>query len=107
MATATSYSTAVITTGGKQYLVSVGAEISVEKLDATVGETVSLQPVFAGSGEKIAAAKDVAGVKVHAEVLEHGRGEKIRVFKFKSKKRYRRTQGHRQSFTRLKITAIA
>lgn len=107
MPAATKYSKAVVATGGKQYLVSVGSEIMIEKLPAEVGATVTLGPVvFAAEGSTVATPTNLKGLHVSAEVMEHGRGDKIRVFKFKSKKRYRRTQGHRQGYTKVKVTAI-
>ncbi|MFR1565585.1 MAG: 50S ribosomal protein L21 [Christensenellales bacterium] len=96
---------AVIETGGKQYRVSEGDVIEVEKLAAAAGDKVELPVLFTADGESVAAGKDVA-VKVTAEVLGHGKDKKIIVFKYKAKKNVRKKQGHRQAFTRLKIVSI-
>lgn len=98
---------AVVTTGGKQYRVSEGDVLRVEKLAGEVGDTLELGPVsmIAGdSGVTLGAA--LASAKVTAQVVSQGRRKKIRVFKYKRRKGYRRTQGHRQSFTEVRITAI-
>ncbi len=99
---------AVIQTGGKQYRVSPGETIEVEKLPWDVGVELQLNAVMAVSREpgQVLAGADLSGAKVMATIVGHGRGEKIRVFKFKRKKQYRRTIGHRQYFTRLKVTDI-
>ena len=96
---------AVIETGGKQYRVSEGDVIEVEKLAAAAEDKVELPVLFTADGESVAAGKDVA-VKVTAEVLGHGKDKKIIVFKYKAKKNVRKKQGHRQAFTRLKIVSI-
>lgn len=100
---------AVIQTGGKQYRVSEGDVLRVEKLDAEAGSTLELSEVLLVSdGDSIkVGAPFVDGGKVTAEVSAHGRGDKIRVIKFKRRKKYRRTQGHRQDYTELKITGIS
>jgi large subunit ribosomal protein L21 len=99
---------AIIETGGKQYRVEEGNVLKVEKLNAAEGETVELDRVLAlkKDDQLTVGAPWVAGVKVLAQVLEHGRGKKIIVFKYKPKKNYRRKQGHRQSFTKLRIEKI-
>jgi len=99
---------AVIATGGKQYIVSVGSEISVEKIVAEEGESITLTSVVMATDAKHEPVSQAALAKtsVTATVVAHGKGEKIRVFTFKSKKRQHRTLGHRQMFTRLQITAI-
>ena len=99
---------AIIETGGKQYRVEEGNVLKVEKLAAAEGETVELDRVLAlkKDDQLTVGAPWVAGVKVLAQVLEHGRGKKIIVFKYKPKKNYRRKQGHRQSFTKLRIEKI-
>jgi large subunit ribosomal protein L21 len=99
---------AVIETGGKQYRVSPGQEIEIEKLPWDIGSELELNGVVAvanDSGQMLAGA-EVGGAKVLATIVSHGRGDKIRVFKFKRKKQYKRTTGHRQSFTRVKVTDI-
>jgi len=103
----TSY--AVIQTGGKQYRVSVGDQLDVEKLSVPVGAEVALDRVLMiAEGEQLSVGTPlVAGAVVRATVVGEGRGEKIRIFKMKRRKGYRRTQGHRQSYTRVRIDAIA
>jgi large subunit ribosomal protein L21 len=100
---------AVIATGGKQYRVKVGDRISVERLSAEAGSDLTLDQVLlvGGAGETKIGTPVVDGASVTAHVDEHDRGEKIVVFKFKAKKRYRRRTGHRQSLTRLTITGIS
>jgi large subunit ribosomal protein L21 len=99
---------AVIATGGKQYRVSPGDIVEIEKLPWDVGSELELNSVVAVSREsgKMLAGAELGGAKVLATIVGHGRGEKIRVFKFKRKKQYRRTIGHRQDFTRVKVTDI-
>ena len=99
---------AIIETGGKQYRVSVGDRLSVEKLDAESGGSVTFDRVLllGGGGSTTVGAPTVKGATVTATVEETYRGEKIVVFKYKPKKRYRRRTGHRQSLTRLAITGI-
>ncbi len=99
---------AVVKTGGKQYKVSEGDVIQVEKLDALVGETINLEEVLVcGEGDAVAIGTPyVKGCSVACEVTEQLRGKKIIVFKKHRRKNYRRKRGHRQSLTRLKITGI-
>ncbi len=98
---------AVLETGGKQYKVSQGDVISVEKLSAKPGEKVELNKVLMIGGEKTVIGNPVVkSAKVIGEVVGEGRGDKIIVFKMKRRKNYRRTNGHRQAFTSLKITEI-
>ncbi len=98
---------AVIQTGGKQYKVAPGDVIYIEKLDAKQDDVIGFDALMVSGddGVKIGAPV-VSGVKVEAKVQAHGRGEKIVVFKYKSKKNYRRKAGHRQPYTRVEITAI-
>lgn len=97
---------AIIATGGKQYRVSQGDTIYIEKLDLEPESEVSF-PVLLLAGEEIRAGNpQVEGASVLGKVIRHGRGEKIVVFKYKAKKNYRRKQGHRQPFTQVEITAI-
>lgn len=98
---------AIIRTGGKQYNVSVGDEVLVEKLNAEVGEEVSFEVLMLADdlGIKIGTPV-VEGVSAKAEVVEHGKGKKVIVFKYKPKKNYRKKQGHRQPYTMVKIKAI-
>lgn len=99
---------AIIETGGKQYRVEEGSVLKVEKLAAAEGETVELDRVLVlkKDDQLTVGAPWVDGVRVMAQVLEQGRGKKIIVFKYKPKKNYRRKQGHRQSFTKLRIEKI-
>jgi large subunit ribosomal protein L21 len=99
---------AVIQTGGKQYKVSEGDEIQVEKLDGNVGESVNLDKVLiCGEGESAKVGTPfLEGCSVVCEVTEQYRDKKIIVFKKHRRKNYRRKNGHRQSLTRLKVTAI-
>ncbi len=99
---------AVVATGGKQYRVNEGDRVRVEKLGGEAGSKVVLDKVLmVGDGEnsKIGAPM-LNGAKVEAEIVDQGRGKKIVVFKFKKRKKYRKKQGHRQSFTELRITKI-
>jgi len=99
---------AIIETGGKQYRVSIGDRIAVERLATEAGAQVTLDRVLllGGDGSTRIGTPVVEGAAVTATVDEHYRGEKIVVFKFKKRKRYRRKQGHRQELTRLTITGI-
>jgi len=99
---------AVIRTGGKQYTVRPGETLSVEKLDGEVGSNVELTDVLmVADGDSVTlGTPTVAGAKVLAEVVEHGKGKKVVVFKYKPKIRYRKRTGHRQQFTRLSVTEI-
>ena len=99
---------AVMTTGGRQYRVSPGDTIDVEKLTGAVGETVTVTNVqLVGQGAKvIVGAPAVAGVRVEAQIIAQKRGKKIIIFKHRRRKGYRRKQGHRQSLTSLRVTGI-
>ncbi len=98
---------AVIETGGKQYSVSEGDLIKVEKLDAEAGNVVDLDKVLLiGGDETKVGTPYIEGAKVTAEVVKNGKAKKIIVFKYKAKKNYRKKQGHRQPYTELKITSI-
>ncbi|HEX4874266.1 MAG: 50S ribosomal protein L21 [Sphingorhabdus sp.] len=95
---------AIVRTGGKQYRVAAGDKIAVEKLPGNAGDTVSLDDVLlAGDGGEI---KDAKGLVVSAEIIAQERGEKVIVFKKRRRHNYRRKQGHRQSLTLLRITAV-
>ena len=98
---------AVIKTGGKQVRVIEGQEIYVEKLDVEADDTYEFSEVLMVGGEKpVIGTPVVEGAKVVAKVLKHGRGKKIIVFKYKVRKKCRRKQGHRQSYTKLVIEKI-
>ena len=99
---------AVIETGGKQYKVSEGDVIFVEKMDANEGDNVTLDKVVAVSDENgIKVGNDVANANVSAKVLKNGKEKKVIVFKMKPKKGYRKKQGHRQPYTKLQIEKIS
>ena len=99
---------AIIQTGGKQYRVSEGDVVSIEKLTAAEGEEVVFDQVLTVvSDSDIKIGKPVVeGAKVTAKVVEHGKGEKILVFKYKAKSNYRKRQGHRQPYTKVEISKI-
>jgi large subunit ribosomal protein L21 len=98
---------AVIKTGGKQYRVSQGDKVRVEKLPGNVGDAVTLDQVLLLGGEAVKLGQPlVSGAKVEAKIVEQGLGKKLVVFKFRRRKNYRRKTGHRQPFTALEITNI-
>ncbi len=99
---------AMIETGGKQYKVEEGTELYIEKLDAEEGETVTFDRVLFVNkdGQVQVGTPFVEGANVTAKVEQHGKGKKIRIFKYKPKKNYRRRQGHRQPFTKVVVQAI-
>jgi len=98
---------AIVSTGGKQYKVAKGDVIDVEKLDAQPGEKVELDVLMLANGaDSVVDPEALSGKKVEAEVLDQHKGQKVLVFKFKKRKRYHRTRGHRQNLTKLEITAI-
>ncbi|HWI99387.1 MAG TPA: 50S ribosomal protein L21 [Burkholderiales bacterium] len=99
---------AIIKSGGKQYRVKAGEQVRVEALAAEVGSTVSLEEVLlvgTGDGVKVGAPL-VSGAKIKATVVSHGRGDKVKIFKLRRRKHYQKTQGHRQSYTELRIDDI-
>jgi large subunit ribosomal protein L21 len=99
---------AIIKAGGKQYRVEQGATIYVERLQADEGSKVTLEHVLAlgADGGLTVGTPHVAGASVVGTVVEQGRDHKVRVFKYKKRKHYRRTRGHRQSYTAVRIDAI-
>ena len=97
---------AIIATGGKQYKVSEGDVISVEKLGLEEGATVTFDEVLAVSGDKLLVGDDVKNASVKATVVENGRGKKVIVYKYKRKSGYHKKNGHRQAYTKVKIDAI-
>jgi large subunit ribosomal protein L21 len=100
---------AIIRTGGKQYRAEPGATLYLERLDTPVGETVRLAEVLlvaGGDGAPRLGSPLVDKAAVVATVLEHGRESKVRVFKYKKRKHYRRTRGHRQAYTAVRIDTI-
>jgi large subunit ribosomal protein L21 len=98
---------AVIETGGKQYKVEKGTSLLVDRLSAKEGDKVTLRPVMFRDKEIVAGGKELEKVKVEATVSEHLRGPKIKVFKYKAKKGYRRRAGHRSELTKLEVTEIS
>ena len=99
---------AVVKTGGKQYRLGIGDSVKVEKLPNEIGGIIELSQILMisdGSEVKVGTPL-LTGASVKAEVVGHGRNKKIKVFKMKRRKKYRRTQGHRQAFTQLKVTEI-
>jgi large subunit ribosomal protein L21 len=98
---------AVVKTGGKQYRVEQGQWLLVEKLSADEGSTIELEPILVRSDDSVFDAEGLKKVKVSAKILGHEKGDKIRVFKFKPKRGYKRTAGHRQNLTRIQITEIS
>ena len=99
---------AIIKTGGKQYRVAEGDVITIEKLEAAANDSVTFEEVLTvvNDGDVKVGAPLVNGAKVTGTVLEHGKGKKIVVYKYKAKKNYRRKQGHRQPYTKVEITSI-
>jgi large subunit ribosomal protein L21 len=97
---------AVIESGGKQYKVEKGTTLLVDRLSAKEGEKVTLRPVLFRDKEVVAEPKQLEKVKVEATVAEHLRGPKLKVFKYKPKKGYRRRAGHRSELTRLEVTEL-
>jgi len=100
---------AVVRSGGKQYRVSPGGSVRVEKLDGEVGAKVTLDEVLmiGGEGDVKIGTPTVDGASVSGTITAQGRGDKIRVFKMKRRKGYRRTQGHRQDYTEILVDGIS
>ena len=96
---------AIIQTGGKQYLVSTGDKIQVEKLEGAAGSTIKFdQVLFTSNGNDVTVGKPtVSGAVVEGKVLKQGRSKKVHVLKYKAKSKYRRKQGHRQAYTEVEI----
>lgn len=99
---------AVIKTGGKQYRVAAGQKLKIEQIPADIGQEISLDQVLSvGEGESLQIGGPfVDGATVTATVLAQGRHDKIKVFKMRRRKGYRRTQGHRQNYTEIRIEAV-
>jgi large subunit ribosomal protein L21 len=97
---------AIVKTGGKQYRVERGQTLLVERLPAAEGADVALEPMLYRSDDAVFDAAGLANVKVTAKVIAHVRGEKLRVFKFKPKRGYKRRTGHRQELTKIEVTEI-
>lgn len=96
---------AIIRTGGKQFRVEPGATLRVPSIEKNVNDAVELETLLVDTDGNVQIGANLAPVK--ATVVSHGRGEKIIVFKFKRRKQYKRTQGHRQGFTAIKIDSIS
>jgi large subunit ribosomal protein L21 len=97
---------AVVESGGKQYKVEQGTSLLVDRLDVKEGDKVALRAVMFRDTDVLAAPKELEKVKVEATVAEHLRGPKIKVFKYKPKKGYRRRAGHRSELTKLEVTEL-
>jgi large subunit ribosomal protein L21 len=99
---------AIVETGGKQYRVEKGQSLLVDRISEEEGAKVPLRAVmFRSDDDTVLAAKDLEKVKVEAKVAGHERGEKVKVFKYKAKKGYRKRKGHRSELTRLEVTEVA
>ena len=100
---------AIVETGGKQFKVQEGDSLQVEKLEGEIGALVELDKVLAiiKDGEMTLGKPYVEGAKISVKITEHGKGDKILVFKYKPKKNYRRIRGHRQPYTRVLVESIA
>jgi large subunit ribosomal protein L21 len=98
---------AIVKTGGKQYRVERGQKLLVERLAVAEGEDVALEPILYRSDETVFDKDGLANVKVTAKVVAHVRGEKLRVFKFKPKRGYKRRTGHRQDLTQIEVLEIS
>jgi len=100
---------AVVKAGGKQYRVAAGEKLRIEQIAADVGAEVVLdQVLLLADGDKVAVGTPlVAGASVKATVLAHGRADKVRIFKMRRRKHYRKSQGHRQNYTEIEILGIS
>ncbi|MEI8360642.1 MAG: 50S ribosomal protein L21 [bacterium] len=98
---------AVIKTGGKQYKVTQGSVLKVEKLDAEAGAILKFETLLTAEGEDVKIGKPSLGEIVEAKIVEHGRADKVSVVKYKNKTRYKRNVGHRQPYTKIEIATIA
>jgi len=100
---------AVIKTGGKQYRVSSGEKVKVEQLAAEVGSQITIDTVLmVADGDKVSIGQPlVKGATVDATVVNHGRGDKVRIFKMRRRKQSKKTQGHRQNFTEIQVDKIS
>ncbi|MGZ5094785.1 MAG: 50S ribosomal protein L21 [Burkholderiales bacterium] len=99
---------AVVKTGGKQYRVTAGEKLKIEQLAADIGAEVVLdQVLFVANGEDVTMGTPlISGAAVTAKVVAHGRGDKVRIFKMRRRKHYRKSQGHRQNYTEIEILGI-
>ncbi|MEA2213392.1 MAG: large subunit ribosomal protein [Solirubrobacteraceae bacterium] len=97
---------AIVKTGGKQYRVSEGQTLLIERLPAADGDTVELQPLLLVDGSDVVDGDDLSKVTVSARIVAHERGPKLRIVKFKPKRGYKRRTGHRQELTRIEVTSL-
>lgn len=98
---------AIVRSGGRQHKVAVGDVLNIDKIEAGIGSTVNLTPLMVVDGEAVTTeAKKLDKVSVTAEVLAEAKGPKIRILKYKNKTGYKKRQGHRQRYTRVKVTGI-
>ena len=97
---------AIVRTGGKQFRVEPGEILRVPSIGKNQNEQIELEPLLVADDNDVKIGSSIGGATVKATVLEHGRGDKIIVFKFKRRKQYKRTKGHRQGFTKIKIDSI-
>jgi large subunit ribosomal protein L21 len=97
---------AIVKTGGKQYRVSEGQTLLIERLPDDDGATVDLRPLLIVDGDNVRDGEDLVNVTVQARILAHERGPKLRIVKFKPKRGYKRRNGHRQELTRIEITSL-
>lgn len=100
---------AVVKTGGKQYRVVAGEKLKIEQIPADIGSEIVLdQVLMVADGDNVSLGNPlVAGAAVNAKIIAHGRGEKIRIFKMRRRKHYRKTQGHRQNYTEIEVLGIS
>jgi large subunit ribosomal protein L21 len=100
---------AVVKTGGKQYRVVSGEKLKIEQIPADIGSEIVLdQVLMVADGDNVSLGNPlVAGAAVNARIIAHGRGEKIRIFKMRRRKHYRKTQGHRQNYTEIEVLGIS
>jgi large subunit ribosomal protein L21 len=99
---------AVVRCGGKQYRVEEGTTLLVDRMTADEGASVDLEPLlYAGGKDTLFQGSDLGRVKVKAKIVGHERGPKLRIFKFKPKRGYKRTTGHRSELTRIEVTGIS
>lgn len=98
---------AIVRSGGRQFKVAVGEEFDTNRVEGSAGDAVTLPALLVVDGDKVTSAPDqLAKVSVTAEVVEHGKGPKIDILRYKNKTGYKRRMGHRQSLTRLRVTGI-
>lgn len=97
---------AIVKAGGKQYKVNEGLIFSTEAIDAEVGASVQLEAIMVVDEDKVVTGEQAKSATVTAEVVEHGKGKKITIFTYKAKKNVRHKQGHRQPYTKLKVTKV-